>query len=132
MPVTKNFMPSNKKDDAKKLRDMFLKTAYLYERINQSKEDPQLISGTQSIASMLVEGDRIIAEEEKAKETTAAEEKKCQPDNPYFQARQQVLKTMSEWHRNELAGMEKTGDIHNRFYEDFVHKIAETGDQLSS
>jgi hypothetical protein len=51
--------------------------------------------------------------------------------NPYLQARNKILADYSEWRRNEIAEMEKTGDINNRFYNDFVHEVAILGDSLS-
>jgi hypothetical protein len=51
--------------------------------------------------------------------------------NPYIQARHEVLSKYSEWRRNEIAVMEKTGNIDNRYYNDFVHEVAILGDKLS-
>lgn len=44
-------------------------------------------------------------------------------DNPYYQARQRVLKDLPEWRRKEVLDMEKTGDIENRYYDDFVRQV---------
>ena len=51
--------------------------------------------------------------------------------NPYLLARLKILSDYPEWRRNEVATMEKTGDINNRHYDDFVHEVAILGDSLS-
>lgn len=51
--------------------------------------------------------------------------------NPYTKARMMVLEKLPEWRRKELARMEKTGDINNRFYHDFISEVMTLGDQLS-
>jgi hypothetical protein len=54
------------------------------------------------------------------------------PGNPYTQARIKVLEEYPEWRREEIAEMEKTGNINNRHYEDFVHTVTMLGDSLSA
>ena len=50
--------------------------------------------------------------------------------NPYMQARQKVLEGYPEWRRIEVATMEKTGDVNNRFYADFVQSVVTLGDEI--
>lgn len=52
--------------------------------------------------------------------------------NPYVRARIMVLKKYPEWRRNELRDMEQTGNINNKFYDEFVHEVAILGDTLSN
>lgn len=52
--------------------------------------------------------------------------------NPYIRARILVLQKYPEWRRKEIGTMEQNGDIHNKFYQEFVRAVAELGDQLSS
>lgn len=51
--------------------------------------------------------------------------------NPYIQARHKILEEYPEWRRTEIATMEKTGDIDNRHYDDFVREVAILGDSLT-
>jgi len=51
--------------------------------------------------------------------------------NPYVRARIVILQKLPAWRRNEIAEMEKTGNIDNKFYEEFVHEVAILGDKLS-
>lgn len=58
--------------------------------------------------------------------------KEEKPQNPYFKARIKVLMGYPEWRRNEIATLEKNGDINNRHYLSFVKDVAEQGDKYSS
>ena len=48
---------------------------------------------------------------------------KVSEDNPYYQARQRVLKDLPEWRRKEVLEMESIGNINNRYYDDFVRQV---------
>jgi len=52
--------------------------------------------------------------------------------NPYIRARIMVLKKYPQWRRNELRDMEQSGNINNKFYDEFVHEVAILGDTLSN
>lgn len=52
--------------------------------------------------------------------------------NPYVRARVMILEKLSPLAKNELAEMEKTGNINNKKYEMFVHQVAVLGDKLSN
>lgn len=67
--------------------------------------------------------------------TPAVVQKKTDPlpstsQNAYVQARCKILTGYTPFKRQEIADMEKTGDINNRFYAEFVHEVAVLGDQL--
>jgi putative heme degradation protein len=50
-------------------------------------------------------------------------------NNPYLRARIEVLGKYSAWRRNELAEMERVGNINNKHYAEFCHDVAVLGDQ---
>lgn len=52
--------------------------------------------------------------------------------NPYVRARVMILEKLSPMVKNELAEMEKTGNINNKKYEMFVQQVAILGDKLSN
>lgn len=52
--------------------------------------------------------------------------------NPYIRARIMILQKLPTWRKKELAEMEKTGNINNKHYEEFVHEVAILGDSLSN
>lgn len=52
--------------------------------------------------------------------------------NPYIRARIQILEKMIGWKKKEIIEMEQTGNIHNKFYDDFVHQVAILGDSLGT
>ena len=62
--------------------------------------------------------------------------------NPYLRARLQILDEWNTktdragqsqaWKAREIAEMEKTGDINNKPYDEFVRKVRERGDELSA
>ena len=51
--------------------------------------------------------------------------------NPYRIARETVLNNFPEWRRNEVLGMERSGNLDNSHYMQFVKEVAEEGDRLS-
>lgn len=50
--------------------------------------------------------------------------------NPFIRARIQILNKMSPFDRHEIERMEKTHDLNNRFYEDFVHRVRVLGEEF--
>ena len=50
-------------------------------------------------------------------------------NNPYLRARIEVLEKYSAWRRNEIAEMERVGNINNKHYAEFCHDVAVLGDQ---
>jgi hypothetical protein len=50
--------------------------------------------------------------------------------NPYIRARIMVLEKLPAWRKKELAEMEQTGNINNKYYEEFVREVASLGDTL--
>ncbi len=50
-------------------------------------------------------------------------------DNPYLRARNEVLEKYSAWRRNEIAEMERLGNVNNKHYAEFCHDVAVLGDQ---
>lgn len=52
-------------------------------------------------------------------------------NNPYIRARATVLKKYNQWRQKEIERMESSGDINNRYYDQFVREVRELGDSLS-
>lgn len=94
----------------------------------------------ESIAELIAEGDKLLAAETKTKKpikkTNSAKSLESSlaatDSNPYIRARAQILKAMPGWRQREIETMEASGDINNRFYEDFVKSVTDLGNQLSS
>lgn len=98
----------------------------------------------ESIAELVAEGERLLAEEEKlkSKQKTAAPAKDESKDltnklgsmstNPYVRARVEVLNKMPKWKRSEIEEMEKTGNINNQYYDQFCKDVRILGDTFSS
>ena len=116
-----------------KLRELAQrKTAQERKNLKPTKHQP-------TIAEMIAEGEKLLREDAKVKAITglAAPTKKKidRPptnQNPYVQARHQVLSKYPQWRRNEIAEMEKTGNLDNKFYADFVKDVSIEGDRLSN
>lgn len=53
-------------------------------------------------------------------------------DNPYIRARAEVLKKMIPSLRKQIEEMEKTKNLDNRIYKDFVQEVRKLGDSFSS
>lgn len=92
-----------------------------------------------TISELIAEGEKLLAEDLRVKKALAnVPEKAPKTDippsstNPYIQARHQILSKYSEWRRNEIAEMEKTGNTDNRHYTDFTHDVMVLGDKLSN
>jgi hypothetical protein len=99
----------------------------------------------QLISYLAAEGTKLLEAEEKTKKTapkllptpkvddsnklTAA--LATSSKNPYVRARQIVLEKLPEWRKKELAEMEKTGNVNNTKYKEFVAEVAKLGDTLS-
>jgi len=62
------------------------------------------------------------------KKTTATPKVAEKDQNPYLRARLEVLKKYPAWRREEIGEMERTGNINNRYYSDFVHEVTLLGD----
>ena len=82
------------------------------------------------------EGEKLLAEEPKPKKVKKDDTKKLDKalaissKNPYIRARVQILEKMLKWKREEIHMFERTGNINNRFYDDFVHEVRKLGDIL--
>lgn len=86
---------------------------------------------------LAAEGEKLLKSEEKTK-PVVDESKKLDmalglsSKNPYIRARVMVLQKMPKWKRNEIHDMERTRNINNPHYEEFVHEVAILGDNLSN
>jgi len=49
-------------------------------------------------------------------------------NNPYLRARNEVLEKYPAWRRNEIAEMERLGNVNNKYYAEFCHDVAVLGD----
>jgi len=92
-----------------------------------------------TISEMVAEGEKLLAEDLRVKKATIATPEKAPKadipptsSNPYVQARHKVLQAYPQWRRNEVAEMEKTGNLDNQFYAAFVKEVSVLGDKLSS
>jgi hypothetical protein len=71
---------------------------------------------------------KIDAEMLRQKAGVSKQVKALDTQNPYLRARIEILTKYPEWRRKEVQEMERTGDINNKFYLDFVHDVAVLGD----
>ena len=114
-------------DEIKKLGEK------LREMANQERKGLKPTKKAPTLAEMIAEGGRLLDEEQK--KTTPKKVSTPSPietsSNPYVKARNKILQGYNEWRRREIAEMEKTGNVNNRFYNDFVHEVAVLGDSLS-
>jgi len=104
---------------------------------------PEGLSTPELIAHLEAEGLKLLAEEEKKNPAPAPvpikrkDERKeldatlaLNSTNPYVRARVMILQKLPAWKRKELEQMEKTGDINNKYYQQFVHDVRVLGDTL--
>ena len=91
----------------------------------------------QSLAQAIAEGDALLANEKKTNSKIISSTPVAKAPvakalaNPYAQARINVLSGMTDFAKNEILTMEKNKDLSNRWYEDFVQRVAKEGDRLS-
>lgn len=78
------------------------------------------------LENIIAEGNAILE-----KESPPKPEFPSTPTNPYVRARIEVLKGMKDWRRREVEEMEKTGNLDNKYYMDFVKEVAQLGDKYS-
>jgi len=127
------FMEENKKDNLEKYKESLKgETNIPKESLKREKNAPQ----DPLIDALRAEGDKLL-EADKKKSPKKTESKVLETAlgemsaNPYVKARFKVLKTFPEWRRREVEEMEKTGNINNPHYDDFVKQVAKLGDSLS-
>jgi len=106
------------------------------QRSNQLTPSPDL-PPQKLIDHLASEGEKLLAKDPKY---TAGKDESAQltktlaisSKNPYLRARIQILEKMPSWRKKEIAEMERTGNINNQFYDDFVHQVAMLGDSLGN
>ena len=97
---------------------------------------------THLIDHLAAEGHKLLAKEGATQTTSSVAVKKDETQrlsnalassskNPYVRARFEVLMKYPEWRRKEIAMMEKTNNINNKFYKEFVQAVIILGDKLS-
>lgn len=123
-------MPQKKKDDlAQKLYEAFLKGNDPMSRTNLQPQPKEL-----TLSQLVEEGNRLLEMEEKYKKSAPKPTGKTSSvetsENPYVIARNQILKEMDEFHREEIKEMEASGNINNRFYDEFVKKVRIRGEEI--
>ena len=121
-------MGKSKDDSIKNLGDK------LREMSLNSRKGLQATTAIPTIAELIAEGNALLEQEAKnpqPKKKTSNKSPAASKKNPYLQARLNVLNAYLEWRRNEVAKMEKEGDVENRFYRDFLKSVQEEGDKLS-
>lgn len=90
------------------------------------------------MSHLAMEGEKLLAAEPKKVKAKKDDTKKLEKTlaisskNPYIRARVQILEKMSKWKREEIHQMEQSGNINNRFYEDFVHEVTLLGNKLAN
>jgi hypothetical protein len=62
---------------------------------------------------------------------TLAKTAAASSNNPYVRARIEVLTTYSSWKKKQIEIMERTNDLDNHIYNDFIHDVAVLGDKYS-
>jgi hypothetical protein len=116
-----------------KLRELAQrKTAKERSNLKPTKHQP-------TIAEMIAEGEKLLAEDLQVKKAIGTSPEKPPKanipptsSNPYLQARHKVLQAYPQWRRNEVAEMEKTGNLDNKFYAAFIKDVSIEGDRLSN
>lgn len=104
----------------------------LYSRKNLPQPDHE-----ETIAELVAEGERLIAEEEKLKKPKD-ESKRLDSTlsstslNPYVRARHEVLTKMSDIQKKIIEKMEKGELEKDSRYDTFCKQVATRGDQLSN
>lgn len=87
-----------------------------------------------SFSELIKEGEKLLAEDKKESPKKSSKKETLPPTstNPYLQARHNVLAKYPQWRREEVARLEKEGDINNRHYDDFIRDVAAEGDRLTN
>lgn len=96
-----------------------------YGRINL----PMLIK-PETLAELTAEGFRLLAQDEKRQKKTKPE-KTVNANNPYFLARNEIIKTFDKIKCHRIEEMEKGTRERNHQYDDFVKQIIKLGDKYS-
>ncbi len=86
-----------------------------------------------TIAELVAEGDRLLEEEERLKSPPPPPEpiKLVKGKNPYSLAKDIIIRKLPAWKRREIEEMEKTGNINNRTYDDFIRQVHDLGDTMN-
>lgn len=93
------------------------------------------IATEQSIKDLILEGDKLLKEDETkivSKTITKAIPKTLNLSNPYLRAKIKILADMASNFRCEILELEKTNNLDHRFYNEFVEKVSDLGDQYSN
>ena len=93
------------------------------------------VATEQSIKDLIVEGDKLLKEDETTvipKTITKTITKISNSNNPYLRAKIKILADMASNFRCEILELEKTNNLDHRFYNEFVEKVADLGDQYSN
>ena len=123
-------------ENVKRLGEKLKKLAL--RRTANERKNLKPTSSIPTIAEMIARGEKLLKEEAKVKAITdlATSQKKTNlppiDQNPYIRARHQVLSKYPNWRRNEIAEMEKTGNLNNHFYDAFIKDVSDLGDKLSN
>ncbi len=86
------------------------------------------------IAVLVAEGMTLLKADETAKSvptTPTAEPVPTTSKNPYVQARERVLKGMTDERRERIEKMEASGKTDNPHYKEFTDAVMKLGDKLS-
>jgi len=92
-----------------------------------------------TIKSLCDEGDQLLKEESEKLATQSPIHKSAKKDiintasiNPYIKARIKVMGEYPKWKATEILEMEKSGNINNSKYMDFVKLVSQAGDVISN
>lgn len=110
------------------------------ERLEELKKEGELVPSPdlpleKLIPILIAEGNKLLEAEAAIGKLKKDHKKMTSPppvtsDNPYLRARVKILNGYPDWKKREIAEMERTGNIHNRIYEDFVTEVNRLGGTL--
>lgn len=114
-----------KKNEAKPKLNLMSRTGLTY----QDKKE--------TLQEVLLEGARLLEEEEKLKSSTKplptppTPKPQVSPSNPYLRAKNEILSKRDDAYKKLIAKMENGELPKNRIYDDLVKEIVKLGDKLS-
>jgi len=123
--------------------DNFKKYQERLAELNNTIDQQTILSASSDLPSgqlindLIKDGNLLLESETKSIRKSKVQSKEKNPDtidvaskNPYIRARIMVLNKMPAFKRKEIEEMEKTGNIENDKYKQFVKEVSNIGDTL--
>jgi len=106
-----------------------------YEHLKSTPAEAAAKNDAELTAVLVAEGLALLKAEEEAKSGPTTPKAEPVPTttskNPYVQARERVLKGMTDERRERIESMEANGKTDNPFYTEFTKAVMTLGDKLS-